>query len=156
MAIQLTPQSKATLREVYKNLRENFPKALKKSVFQIGNEMKNEGVQNAPYDTGTLRRSIKLERSNAGYTVKVGSNVPYAKIHDQGGLIRAHEIRPKRKKFLRFWVGGKEVYTKLVKKPPRRVRPYKGKGYLTPAFRKQMNGKAEKTIIKFVTEAING
>ena len=37
---------------------------------------------------------------------------------------RAHEIRPVRSKFLRFEIGGKVIYTKLVRHPGTQAQPF--------------------------------
>lgn len=152
MGIRLTAKSKAILADFARNSPKQMERGLKKSVFKISNQMRNEGASNAPAKTGTLRRSITADFSRGGLKGSVGTNVVYARIHDQGGTIRAHEIRPKNGRFLHFWVDGKEVFTKLVRKPSRKVLPYRGKGYLTPAFKKQKSGAAERTIINLVTK----
>lgn len=150
MTIRLTTKSKKIINDFSRKGPAQFKKGLKKSIFKISNDIRAKGSQLAPYDTGTLRRSIIADFSKGGLRGSVGSNVPYARIHDQGGTIKAHEILPKRGKFLRFTANGVEVFAKKVRKPSRKVLPYRGKGYLTPAFNEQANGKAEKTIIKFV------
>jgi len=66
--------------------------------------------------------------------VKVGTDVVYARIHDQGGT-----IVPKKAKWLRFKINGKWVMTKKVKIPK-----YKGRGYMTPAYETQVKGRAKK------------
>lgn len=56
-------------------------------------EIHSEASRNAPYDTGTLRRSLLMDiKPDKG---KVGSNLPYAKIQEFGGT-----IVPKKKKLL--------------------------------------------------------
>lgn len=73
-------------------------------------------------NTGDLMRSIdKYATSNK---VMVGSNLPYARIHQKGGKTSPHVIRPKRKKALAF--GG--VVRKKVNHPGSDIpaRPYLG------------------------------
>lgn len=64
--------------------------------------------------TGNLRRSIKIIRSGLGFVV-VGTNLPYARIHNEGGTItstqnigaytrKAH----KRKAYTRTWQGNSQ------------------------------------------------
>ncbi len=48
-------------------------------------------------DTGTLRRSIRVVYKGRDYVV-IGSNMPYAKIHNEGGTIHM----PTRKRKIRF------------------------------------------------------
>lgn len=51
-------------------------------------------------DKGTLVGSIRRELLDD--SVLVGSNLVYARIHQAGGQTKAHEIKPTRKKALRF------------------------------------------------------
>lgn len=68
-------------------------------------------------DTAILRRSV--EYATAGDKVMVGSNLPYALIHQKGGI-----IKPKTAKRLVFkGSGGKKVFAKEVSIP---ARPYLG------------------------------
>lgn len=68
-------------------------------------------------DTAILRRSV--EYATAGDKVMVGSNLPYALIHQTGGT-----IKPKTAKRLVFkGSGGKKVFAKEVTIP---ARPYLG------------------------------
>lgn len=73
--------------------RQNLAKAVELSVLR------------APYKTGTLRRSIAytITDSNfaAGYVVgQFGSDLPYARIVELGGIIPAHSVAPKNGKVL--------------------------------------------------------
>jgi len=79
----------------------------------------------APVDTGRLRASIRIE-SRRTFTFRtvytVGSDVEYAQaVHDG---TRPHVIRPVRAKALRFKVGGRVVYAKLVNHPGTKGRPF--------------------------------
>jgi phage virion morphogenesis protein len=67
-------------------------------------------------DTARLQRSI--DSAVSGDTVLVGSNLVYALIHQKGG-----EIRPVKKKSLKFKVGGKWINAKKV---TIKARPYLG------------------------------
>lgn len=66
---------------------------------------------------GTLRKSIdKIATSDK---VMVGSNLPYARIHQKGGT-----VKPKKGKYLKFkGLDGKDVFVKEVTIP---ARPYLG------------------------------
>lgn len=59
--------------------------------------------------TGRLRRSIRIIRSGLGYVV-VGTDVPYAQIHNEGGVIRTTQrVRSySRKAFKRTWKGKRQ------------------------------------------------
>ncbi|MFC8583455.1 HK97 gp10 family phage protein [Streptomyces sp. NPDC057217] len=79
----------------------------------------------APVDTGRLRASIRLERRSVfGLRQRwtVGSDVEYAPMVNDG--TRPHKIRPRTKKALRFKVGGKVVFARVVSHPGTRARPF--------------------------------
>lgn len=79
----------------------------------------------APVDTGRLRASIRVERrSILGLRQRwtVGSDVEYAPMVNDG--TKPHIIRPKRAKALRFRVGGKVVFARVVHHPGTRARPF--------------------------------
>lgn len=79
----------------------------------------------APVDTGRLRASIRVERrSFFGLRQRwtVGSDVEYAPMVNDG--TRPHIIRPRRAKALRFKVGGRTVFAKVVHHPGTRARPF--------------------------------
>ncbi|WP_410091266.1 HK97 gp10 family phage protein [Streptomyces sp. adm13(2018)] len=79
----------------------------------------------APVDTGRLRSSIRVERrSTFGLRQRwtVGSDVEYAPMVNDG--TRPHIIRPRRAKALKFKVGGRTVYAKVVHHPGTRARPF--------------------------------
>lgn len=71
------------------------------------NLVKNEIKRLAPWKRGVYRRSIN-QRSIPGKLIEeVGTNQPQAAIQEYGG-----SIKPKNKKFLRFVIDGKVIYTK--------------------------------------------
>lgn len=79
----------------------------------------------APVDTGRLRASIRIE-SRRTLTLRsiytIGSDVEYAGFVNDG--TRPHIIRPKTAQALRFRIGGRIVYAKLVHHPGTRPRPF--------------------------------
>ena len=72
---------------------------------------------------GTLRRSITVNAFPDG-SVIIGSNLAYARIHQEGGKTKAHEIKARNGKALKF-LG---IYRRLVKHPGSDIpaRPYLG------------------------------
>ena len=67
-------------------------------------------------DTGNLRRSINSSVNRTGQiVVRVGSNNPIAYMHHEG--TKAHEIRPRRAKVLRFVQHGVVRYAMRVWHP---------------------------------------
>ena len=75
------------------------------------------------YLGGALFQSISLNAFSDGSAI-IGSNLVYARIHQEGGKTKAHEIRPRNAKALRF----KGIYRKLVRHPGSDIpaRPYLG------------------------------
>ena len=102
------------------------------AVRRVADALRNKSVKLAPYKTGNLRQSITIKHRK--FRAEVGTNLVYARIHDQGGI-----IRPKRKRLLRFKVNNKWVVARQV-----RIPKYKGRGYMTPAFQELARGRATK------------
>lgn len=80
----------------------------------------------APVDTGRLRASIGPPEYRRTFTlrpeVSVVAHTDYAKyVHDG---TRPHTIRPRQAQALRFLVGGRVVYAKVVNHPGTRARPF--------------------------------
>ena len=79
----------------------------------------------APVDTGRLRASIRIEARRT-LTLRsvftIGSDVEYAQMVHDG--TRPHIIRPKRAQALRFRIGGRIVYAKVVHHPGTKARPF--------------------------------
>lgn len=75
--------------------------------------------------TGALRDSIfrTVEQSSTGVIGKVASsgNVKYAAIHEFGGVIPAHVVKPKTASMLAFQIGGKTIFAKEVHIPAVRM-----------------------------------
>lgn len=79
----------------------------------------------APVDTGRLRASIRVEsRSILGLRSRytIGSDVEYAAYVNDG--TRPHIIRPRHAQALRFVIGGRVVFAKVVHHPGTRARPF--------------------------------
>ncbi len=79
----------------------------------------------APVDTGRLRASIRIE-SRRTLTLRsvytIGSDVEYAQMVHDGTW--PHVIRPRQAQALRFRIGGRIVYAKVVHHPGTRARPF--------------------------------
>ena len=69
--------------------------------------------------SGRLRESITaaVEEGGTAITARIGSDAPYAAIHEYGGTTRAHLIEAKNAQSLAFLVGGKRVFAKRVFHP---------------------------------------
>lgn len=101
----------ATLQRIAVGLAEYFDKSFETKSFDgkpwPKRRIDNRGtLMNA---TGTLRRSIKYKVTER--SVQFVSNMPYAKIHNEGGKIK---VTPKMKKF--FWAKYRELVPKIKRK----------------------------------------
>jgi phage gpG-like protein len=70
--------------------------------------------------TGRLRRSIRSTYpvvATGGIVSSIGTNVEYAGIHEFGGTVPPHTIRPKTAKALAFTIRGKKIIRKSVRHP---------------------------------------
>lgn len=79
----------------------------------------------APVRTGRLRASIRAEPPrifSLRGSVTIGSDLEYAAMVNDG--TSPHIIRPRRAQALRFTVGGRVVYAKLVRHPGTRANPF--------------------------------
>lgn len=143
MKFEINKQLSAKFLKIMKESPEKSKKAIEIGLRRCGDQLRNDAGKNAPYKTGNLRRSITREMVGSTKVI-VGSNLEYARIHDEGG-----DIFPKTKKYLHFPVNGRWVRVKKVHIPK-----YQGKGYLTPAFNKLVDGDAEKIFMDEIQRAI--
>lgn len=98
--------------------------ALGEEAARLGQELRatverNVGGGVLQQRTGRLAASIdvSVERSGAGVSATVGTDVPYAAIHEYGGVIPAHEILPQSARALAFPWQGRERFFKRVDIP---------------------------------------
>lgn len=99
--------------------------ASRQELEEAARQVVNRAKVLAPVDTGRLRASIRVERRRtltlrSIYTI--GSDVEYADMVHGG--TRPHIIRPRNRQYLRFQVGGRTVYAKVVHHPGTRARPF--------------------------------
>lgn len=105
-------------------------------VYANGLEIVADAKKRAPVDLGDLKQSIasiKVDNKTVKILANATGNAPYA-AHVEYGT-KAHEIKPKKGKALKFKVGGKDVFAKSVKHPGTKKQPF-----FFPAFFK---GKAQ-------------
>ena len=113
--VQITPRDIASLRMLLAH-RAPLGKARSKS-FNVkhGKGRKTYTYTNAPPAPGKLRQSflkagsVKLTRKGTG--VIITSDLPYARIQDQGGTIKAH-TQPAGAPNMMFRAGRKVVFTR--------------------------------------------
>lgn len=118
-----------------KDIRKNLLKAGSVIQAEAKTGFKARGQKNSPnpatgprtlrVQSGQLRRSIVVRSRGSGVNmvVEVGPTVRYGAIHEFGGT-----IRPIRKKFLTFRIGGDFVNVKSVRIPKR--------PYMAPALKR--------------------
>ncbi len=92
---------------------------------------KSTGEQSNLIQKGMLVSSIRITALDAK-SVTVGSDRKYAAIHQLGGVIKA------KGKALVFTIGGKKIFAKQVKIPPRPFFPFTPAGELTPGAAKKV------------------
>lgn len=127
LTLQVQGDAAAALRQKNAMLLEAMHRAIVKSVILVHDRVSSSG--RVPYKTGTLGRSIVMTFPPAPARFmegQVGTNVPYAAIHEYGGKTRPHTIVPKSASVLHFFVGGREVFTRKVMHPGSVIpaRPY--------------------------------
>lgn len=83
--------------------------------------MEGEAIRKAPVDTGNLRAKIKAHKINPHKWI-LSDGVDYGVFLEYG--TEPHIIRPKFKKALKFKVGGKVVFAKVVHHPGTNAQPY--------------------------------
>lgn len=84
---------------------------------RVAREVEARAKQLAPVQTGRLRSSIHAEPKFTfrGPTVRVSADVNYATFVENGTA--PHLIRPRTAKALKFKIGGRTVYAKVVHHP---------------------------------------
>lgn len=98
--------------------------AARLTVTDTGRRVLNRAIVLTPVRTGYLRSHNRMRVSERGLiaTTEVFDDASYARpVHDGS---RAYTIRPKKKKALRFEVGGEVVIVKSVRMPARKGRPW--------------------------------
>lgn len=95
-----------------------------RDVARVAREVEALAKQLAPVDTGRLRASIHSQPrvTFRGPTVTVTADVNYATYVENG--TKPHLIRPRRRQVLKFKVGGKTVYAKVVHHPGTKAQPF--------------------------------
>lgn len=89
--------------------------------------VRRDAAQRAAVRSGALKKSLKTRFRATKCTGEVYTRLPYAHIVEYGA--KAHEIRPKTKKVLRFYKDGEAVFARRVKLPKFIAKPY-----LKPAY----------------------
>ncbi len=107
------------------DLQRVMTNASRRELKEASRQVVNRAKVLAPVRTGRLRASIRAEEPrifSLRGSVKVGSDLEYAGFVNDG--TRPHIIRPRRAQVLRFTVGGRTVFAKVVHHPGTRPRPF--------------------------------
>lgn len=90
-------------------------------------DIRRDAVQRAAVKSGKLKKSLKTRFKASRCQGEVYTKLPYAHVLEYGS--KAHEIKPKKKKALRFYKNGELLFAQKVKLPK-----FAGKPYLKPAY----------------------
>lgn len=107
------------------SLRRTFSGASRRELNIAGRQVVNRAKILASVRTGRLRASIDFRKTSffsLRPKITVFSDVEYAPFVNDG--TRPHVIRPKNAKALRFRVGGRIVYARVVNHPGTKPRPF--------------------------------
>ncbi len=137
------------------NARPRLLNGLDRGLILSAKLVAQEATRRAPIDTGRLKRSITAGvpfSAGKGRAIDVGTNVVYARIQEEGGLIKEHDVTPRIKKALAFeWKGEKVVFAKVTI-PDVRI---PAQPYLRPAL-KAKQSKISEIMLKSIVGALKG
>lgn len=144
ISVSLNKAVSSRLLEKLRTMPDRVNESINVGLMNIGLYGQGRAAGLAPRLTGTLARSITVDRGNKRVTV--GTNLKYAKIHEKGGT-----IKPVRGRFLVFkGRDGKMVFARSVKIPK-----YKGRGYMKPTFDELASGKASEIMKIQITKLLH-
>lgn len=99
-------------------------RASAKTVVRVANRVLNRSKALTPVDTGNLRASqrLALRVARRRVTARVYTRVKYAPPVHEGA--QPHDIVPRRKKALKFKIGGQTIIVSKVHHPGNKARPF--------------------------------
>lgn len=98
----------------FRTERQKFDAEVEKRITKLVFATHGQVQLNTPVDTGRLRSSIVVEKSDDGEWI-IGTNVPYAIPIELG--MEPTIIRPVNKKALKFQIGDRTIFAKSVNHP---------------------------------------
>lgn len=107
---------------------------------ELAGYIKSEKLSGNPLNrrSGALSRSVYPDKRETADSIsggaRAGADVPYAKIHEYGGLIPAHTVVVKNAKALAFSVGGLRRFAQVVNIPDVQMPE---RSYMRSALREQ-------------------
>lgn len=128
-SIRLNPQA----------VRAELTRLTRRPVADVADQVVAQAKLNAPVQTGYLRNSIrKVPTFNArGPAFRVEATANYAPFVEED--TRPHVIRPRHGKVLKFRIGGRVVYAKIVHHPGTKGQHFLAKAVRTVASRNGWN-----------------
>ncbi len=144
-------QARDRVRELLSKASQDFANA---ATTTIKENHLSGGQDKLQVRSGRLRSSIRylLAEQPNEITVTFGSDVPYAAIHEFGGVTPPHKIEARRADALRFLVGGKAVFARSVNHPGSKIRP---RPFLTPGVEEEAP-KFQARILEVLERAVVG
>ncbi len=118
----ITVQGLNRINQGFKNFEFAGPRIQKRFLTLIGESTVQLLQQMGPRDTGELNQSWRIVGQGKNY-VEVGTDL-ISLVQDLEGGTKAHVVRAKPGKVLRFEVGGEEVFTTEVFHPGTRPNPF--------------------------------
>jgi HK97 gp10 family phage protein len=140
----------------FKKNKRKVKFAMEQAVIRIAMLAAQDARRAAPIDTGRLKRSITVSKpfgtKSGGVGAFVGTNVIYAAMQEFGGMIPARaEIKPVKRKALKFKTGGQTVIVARVVNWPGAVIP--AQPYLRPALERRKRT-AKKLFARMMVRAL--
>lgn len=129
-------------RKAINNLDKDLFDGFVEGIDEAMRILEDEAKKTAPVLTGRLRESIKSGTTVTGRRIYgwVGSDVIYARIQEEGGI-----IYPKKGRYLKFQVGGQWRFARQVK--------IKGQHYLERALVNRV-GSVQREISEVIARAL--
>lgn len=118
------------LKTAEKETPKGFRNALKSTATDIAKDAQSNIKKNS-YKTGKLYKSVGITYGKQGTRAIIEAKAEHGSFIEEG--TKAHIIRPKNKKALRFKGGSKYVFAKEVKHPGTKAKPF-----MQPAFDKNI------------------
>lgn len=125
VAIHVDASGLRDLRGRFRKAADAMPGELRQGLQAILKDVRDTARREAPKRTGALARSIGYTTRQTGpnsVSGTVQATAKHAVFVAEG--TRPHLIVPRRARFLRFVVGGRVVYARVVRHPGTRANPF--------------------------------
>lgn len=105
------------------NIRQKLERKITELALRLKRHVQEDKLQGQVLNhrTGRLQRSVMHQitsnKDEISAKVSTSADVPYAAIHEFGGVTRPHVIEPKKGMYLAFMAGGKMRFARRVNHP---------------------------------------